>query len=333
MSFENLSIGRLIIHEVFARGADRALVQPTYGNQLLVLPQDARDALQARITNALGKSSHGVEMTIRESGADSTWHRAKEIVEAQGNDAQFVNISQNIASKLAVAQANRTIPGGIVVVIEGTCGNPAKSFMCVIKAEPHGGFTKRQAGGHLTLEYIKELILTPQAKLYKIGAFLRQDPAAATPQEPTTGWRAFLFDDLITQGNKLAAAQYFYESFLGLEFPSNSAFQTKQFHALTKDFIRNANVDSEKKIDLLNALTTYLKTDQAATIQAKLLEHGMEADMPVALVENGTSIKQRVVDGVLTQLGELAQQVESPALIVVGRVVELRDKLNWFSNH
>ncbi|MGD6720802.1 hypothetical protein AB5T40_22580, partial [Xanthomonas citri pv. citri] len=155
---------------------------------LLVLPQDARDALQARITNALGKSSHGVEMTIRDTGADSTWHKAKEIIQAQGDDVQFVNLSQNIASKLAVAQTNRTIPGGIVVVIEGTCGNPARSFMCVIKAEPHGGFTKRQTGGHLTLEYIKELILTPQAKLYKIGAFLRQDPAAATAQQPTNGW-------------------------------------------------------------------------------------------------------------------------------------------------
>ncbi|MEY5778204.1 siroheme synthase, partial [Salmonella enterica subsp. enterica serovar Corvallis] len=43
--------------------------------------------------------------------------------------------------------------------------------------------------------------------------------------------------------------------------------------------------------------------------------------------------KQRVVHGVLTQLGELAQQVESPVLIIVGRVVALRDKLNWFSNH
>ena len=91
MSFENLSINRLIIHEVFARGADKALVQPTYGDQLLVLPQDARDALQARITNALGKSSHGVEMTIRETGADSTWNKAKEIIQAQGNDVQFVN--------------------------------------------------------------------------------------------------------------------------------------------------------------------------------------------------------------------------------------------------
>ena len=157
MSFENLSINRLIIHEVFARGADKALVQPTYGDQLLVLPQDARDALQARITNALGKSSHGVEMTIRETGADSTWHKAKEIIQAQGNDVQFVNLSQNIASKLAVAQTNRTIPGGIVVVIEGTCGNPAKSFMCVIKAEPHGGFTKRQTGGHFDVALEKRI--------------------------------------------------------------------------------------------------------------------------------------------------------------------------------
>ena len=267
MSFENLTISRLIIHEVFARGADKALVQPNYGSQLLTLPQEARDALQDRITKALGKSSHGVEMSIRESGVDSIWHKAKEIIESQGNDAQFVNLSKNIASKLAVTQTNRTIPGGIVVVMEGTCGNPARSFMCVIKAEPHGGFTKRQAGGHLTLEYIKELILTPQAKLYKIGAFLRADQTAATAQQPTNGWKAFLFDDLITQGNKLSAAQYFYEGFLGLEFPSNSAFQTKQFHTLTKDFIRNANVDAGEKTELLNALTTYLKTDQAATIQ------------------------------------------------------------------
>lgn len=73
--------------------------------------------------------------------------------------------------------------------------------------------------------------------------------------------------------------------------------------------------------------------NQAATIQEKLIEFGMQPDMPVALVENGTSVKQRVVNGVLTQLGELAQQVESPALIIVGRVVGLRDKLNWFSNY
>lgn len=80
-------------------------------------------------------------------------------------------------------------------------------------------------------------------------------------------------------------------------------------------------------------LVFYMGLNQAATIAEKLMEHGMAAEMPVALVENGTAIKQRVVAGTLVELGTLAGQVESPALIIVGPVVALRDKLNWFSSH
>ena len=88
------------------------------------------------------------------------------------------------------------------------------------------------------------------------------------------------------------------------------------------------NLAAEKQ-----TLVFYMGLNQAAAIQENLIRHGMPADMPVALVENGTSVKQRVVNGELNQLGELATQVESPALIIVGRVVALRDKLNWFSNY
>lgn len=80
-------------------------------------------------------------------------------------------------------------------------------------------------------------------------------------------------------------------------------------------------------------LVFYMGLNQAATIQQKLIEHGMPCEMPVAIVENGTAVTQRVIDGTLTQLGELAQQMNSPSLIIIGRVVGLRDKLNWFSNH
>lgn len=89
-----------------------------------------------------------------------------------------------------------------------------------------------------------------------------------------------------------------------------------------------ANLAAEKQ-----TLVFYMGLNQAATIQAQLIAHGMESDMPVALVENGTSVKQRVVSGSLNELEELATQVASPALIIVGRVVALRDKLNWFSSH
>ena len=64
-----------------------------------------------------------------------------------------------------------------------------------------------------------------------------------------------------------------------------------------------------------------------------LLKHGMTPDMPVAVIDNGTRRQQRVVSGTLT---DIAQQVEDaalqgPAIIIIGTVVTLRDKLAWFA--
>lgn len=268
MAFENLTIRRIIIHEIFRRKEDKTVDEPQYGNGLIQLDAEAKDALQTRITEALGSSSHGVEMSIHDTADGSVWAAAKRVITNPADDQLFIQTSQAITAKLVVAQTTRVIPGGIVVVIDGTAGHPARPFVCVIKAEPHPGFIKREENGQLHLEYLKELILTPEAKLYKIGAFIHSDPAAAAnAQQPTAGWRGFLFDDLITKANRLNGAHYFYSGFLGLEFPSNSAFQTKTFHTLTKTFIQTAEIDEERKSDLLNALTAYLKADQIATIQ------------------------------------------------------------------
>ncbi|WP_334677176.1 siroheme synthase CysG [Klebsiella pneumoniae] len=89
-----------------------------------------------------------------------------------------------------------------------------------------------------------------------------------------------------------------------------------------------ANLAVEKQ-----TLVFYMGLNQAPTIREKLIAHGMAEDMPAAIVENGTAVTQKVVSGTLGQLDILAQQMASPALIIVGRVVGLRDKLNWFSNH
>lgn len=267
MAFENLTIGRIIIHEIFRIKEDRTMVAPRYGNKLIQLDTEAKDALQERITQALGSSSHGVEMSIQNAEAQSVWMASKDIIEAAGNDDKFIQLSQAITARLAASQTTKVVPGGIVVVIDGTAGHPARPFVCTIKAEPHPGFIKKEEGDQLLLEYLKDLILTPEARLYKIGVFIRSDLSQADPQQPTVGWRAFLFDDLITKGNRLGAAHYFYSTFLGLMFPSNSAFQTKEFHTLTKTFIKSADIDEERRSNLLNSLTSYLKTDQIATIQ------------------------------------------------------------------
>ncbi|MFI8417341.1 siroheme synthase CysG [Serratia sp. NPDC078593] len=79
-------------------------------------------------------------------------------------------------------------------------------------------------------------------------------------------------------------------------------------------------------------LVFYMGLAQAAEIQRQLLAHGMTANTPIALVENGTSCRQRVIEGELSQLALLAQQAASPSLIIVGSVVSLRSKLNWFAS-
>ncbi|MFE0586496.1 siroheme synthase CysG [Pantoea vagans] len=77
-------------------------------------------------------------------------------------------------------------------------------------------------------------------------------------------------------------------------------------------------------------LVFYMGLGQAGEIQQQLIQHGMRSDMPVALVENGTSTRQRVVTGTLNELEALAGQVSSPSLMIIGSVVSLRDSLRWF---
>ncbi|MGE6164050.1 siroheme synthase CysG [Aeromonas rivipollensis] len=77
-------------------------------------------------------------------------------------------------------------------------------------------------------------------------------------------------------------------------------------------------------------LVFYMGLSSCAVIREQLLAHGKGGDTPVALIERGTQPSQRVIRGTLDQLPELAIGVESPALIMVGSVVTLADKLAWF---
>jgi uroporphyrinogen III methyltransferase/synthase len=69
---------------------------------------------------------------------------------------------------------------------------------------------------------------------------------------------------------------------------------------------------------------------------ASLVDHlrleGKADDTPVALIRWGTRASQRTLVGTLQDIVELAAQahLEPPTIIVVGEVVRLRDRLNWF---
>ncbi|HJZ88383.1 MAG TPA: uroporphyrinogen-III C-methyltransferase [Polyangia bacterium] len=63
-----------------------------------------------------------------------------------------------------------------------------------------------------------------------------------------------------------------------------------------------------------------------------LVEHGRDPKTPAALIEWGTLPRQRVVTGTLADLAARAEAagLQPPAMLVVGDVVRLRERLRWF---
>ena len=63
-----------------------------------------------------------------------------------------------------------------------------------------------------------------------------------------------------------------------------------------------------------------------------LIAHGMAAATPIAVIQQGTLGKQKSVSGTLATIAKLVaeKKIVPPALTVIGEVVKLREKLNWF---
>jgi uroporphyrin-III C-methyltransferase/precorrin-2 dehydrogenase/sirohydrochlorin ferrochelatase len=80
-------------------------------------------------------------------------------------------------------------------------------------------------------------------------------------------------------------------------------------------------------------IVVYMGLPGLPLLCAKLVEHGLPARTRAAVVQQGTLSTQRVVTGTLSSLPRLVAKAKlhAPTLIIVGDVVRLRDKLNWFA--
>ncbi len=69
-------------------------------------------------------------------------------------------------------------------------------------------------------------------------------------------------------------------------------------------------------------------------LAAKLIENGMSPKTPVAMVRWGTTGRQQSIEGTLVTIAEVVEKTKfaPPAVTVIGDVVKLRGKLNWFES-
>ncbi|WP_133718986.1 siroheme synthase CysG [Methylocaldum gracile] len=79
-------------------------------------------------------------------------------------------------------------------------------------------------------------------------------------------------------------------------------------------------------------LVFYMGLQGLPEICSRLIQHGCPADLPAALIQQGTTQHQSVFTGTLKTLPEIVSRsgVKAPTLLIIGSVVRLREKLAWF---
>lgn len=95
----------------------------------------------------------------------------------------------------------------------------------------------------------------------------------------------------------------------------------------------NINWDSLAKS--VDTLAIYMGMKNLEYITKQLIAHGKKKETPVALIYQGTTSQQRTVIATLETIFERAiqEQVKNPSMIIVGEVVRLSAKLNWFEEN
>ena len=115
---------------------------------------------------------------------------------------------------------------------------------------------------------------------------------------------------------------------------------THREHAQSVRFVTAHSGDSLGGLDWATlarerqTLALYMGVAELGAIREQLVQHGRAPSTPVAIVENGSRLNQRVVLATLAELEDAgrAAAVKSPALVIVGEVAALAERLHWFGS-
>ena len=112
---------------------------------------------------------------------------------------------------------------------------------------------------------------------------------------------------------------------------------THRDHAQSVTFVAGhlkggyANLDWPHLANPRQTLVIYMGLIGLPVICSKLIEYGLSAKTPVAIVEKGTTPEQRVIKGTLSNMAKKinSEKIQAPTLIIIGSVVKLQEKLSW----
>jgi uroporphyrin-III C-methyltransferase len=91
-----------------------------------------------------------------------------------------------------------------------------------------------------------------------------------------------------------------------------------------------SSIDWAKLATAVDTLVILMGLHNLPAIMAELIAHGRSPETPVAVIRQGTVAEQETVIGTVADIVEKSASLKAPALVVVGDVVRLANKLDWF---
>ena len=90
-------------------------------------------------------------------------------------------------------------------------------------------------------------------------------------------------------------------------------------------------VNWKKLAKAVDTIVIMMGLSRLEIICEKLISGGLEKKTPVAVIQNGTTDEHRMIKGNLLNISKRVEQarVKPPSIIIIGKVVDLSDKIGW----
>lgn len=259
---EKLQIDRIIIHKVLKKKENEEHGFAEHIDEIFYFGATELDTLKDRICSAFSKSKRFFKLEITSFEKESFFGNASKLKGA--TNIEFIEKSKNIADLLAISHDRRTIPSGLLLVMDGYY-EKTKHFTLVIKAELQEAFTINEINDKKIVELINDLFLSPAKEFYKIGYIIEDTNDGKFPNNK---YSSFMYDDNFSRG-KRDLAEYFYDKFLGFNSNNNDKLLTVNFYDDVYKFIDRNVIGFDNIKGLKNAVRVLYREDMTGIINPK----------------------------------------------------------------
>lgn len=251
-----LSVKRVIFHDVPKRLTNELSGEVTLSDRESVLSDSLRGLFRERIQQQLQSNAafNVVENVEAKSPLPSLLRQL-----LVGERDLFVKHSQLMARHLDRCQSGRN-PAGLLGLVEGKCGDAV--CYCILKLERDEGIrlqTKSIDGGRtFDLEYLRDLFLTKNTRLFKSGFFVLEtfegrDMVVGKVCDQQTGTRS-----------QKSMASFFLSDFLGCRYMDDSKVETRDFFEAAESFLQRRIKDPLLQVSIQNHLLSELVSNRTS---------------------------------------------------------------------